>query len=183
MLKLTDLDILYKNTFPKFSAWVLQNSGSKEDAHDVFQEVLEMLLIKSNMGKLDVNSSMEAYVFKACKYRWIDQLRKRKRRGEVVSLDEKLLGESISFQEDMMELEEERQKYEALNQSFAMLSDLCQRLLGLVKSGTKPKEIAEQLGLGGASTVNCRKFACMKSWKKHLASHRNSQTFTTLKSK
>lgn len=177
-MELTDINILYKNLFPKFNSWIIQNSGTNEDAHDTFQEVLEMMLIKSNIGKLEVKTSLEAYVFRACKFRWIDHLRKIKRQGKVISLDETLLNSSTDFQYDMIELEEEQLKYKTLDETFLKLSDLCQKLLTLVKTGMKPKDIADRLDIAGASTVNRRKFACMESWKKHLASHK----VTTLKS-
>ncbi len=163
----TQIKILYSQVFPKFKSWVLKNSGGEEDAHDAFQEVLEMMLIKSKMNKLNITSSLEAYTFQASKYRWIDTLRKRKNQNKVISLEENLHQDERILQDQMQDLEEEKRKFSALDRSFAMISTLCQEILTLIKKGKKPAEIATLVGASNATTINRRKHACMESWRKH----------------
>lgn len=163
----SQLNIIYSNVFPKFERWITSNSGTADDAHDTFQEVLEMVLIKESRKELNIKSSLESYVFQACKFRWIDQLRKRKRNGEVISLDETLLN-NRDGQDSIKDLEATKLKYTLMDKTFKELTELCQRLLDLVKKGKKPAEIVSILDMSNVNSVNRRKYACMESWKKKV---------------
>ena len=61
-------------------------------------------------------------------------------------------------------LEIEKLKFQIMDQTFVQLSELCQKVINLLRGGKKPEQIATILEMSNANTVTRRKFACMASW-------------------
>jgi hypothetical protein len=71
--------------FPKAEKYILQNSGSKAEALDVFQEAL---IILHQKHKVDQSVNIEGFVINTCHFLWQNELRKKKiRMGDSEPLD------------------------------------------------------------------------------------------------
>ena len=159
----------------KLGSWLSKNKGVPHDARDLLHEALSSIIISGHKRKMTPPSNMEAYIFTICKYKWFDQLKSRKTKNEVINLDAVGHLSEDSIQKSYIELESDALKHKVLDRSFSKLTDLCQKLLNLVKQGLKSKEIAVRLEMSSDATVNRRKFACMESWKKFLYADKEYQ--------
>ena len=162
------IQAIYSAMEGKLGSWISNNKGDAKEAKDILHEALSAIIISAHKKKMDPPSNLEAYIFTICKYKWFDVLKSRKSKNEVINLDEiRHIGEG-SIQDDYIRIESDALKHKVVDRSFLKLTELCQRLLNLVKQGLKAKEIAVQLNMSNDATVNRRKFACMESWKKFL---------------
>ena len=160
---------LYDALLPKLKSWLLKNKGSNNDALDILHDALSSLIVNHHKGKRLEVKNIEAYIFQMCKYIWFGILNKRKSASEVTFDGNEIDTTESGSLETMIQAEQERIKYEVMENSFLKLSELCQKLLELVKQGKKAKQIAETLGMNGQSTVNRRKSACLDSWRKFIS--------------
>ncbi len=158
---------LYVKFTPQMKRWVYDNSGTVEDAKDIFQEVLETLCNKAHDPDFKLQNPIGGYLLGICKYKWIDRLRKKRRMKEVRKLEKERLEEEDTSQiQEIERIEEEALRQKKLKVTFSQLSPLCQRLLRLVSEGISTAEIAKQLEMTNANTVYRRKNACIDRCRK-----------------
>jgi RNA polymerase sigma factor (sigma-70 family) len=106
--------------FPSIKKWVINNSGTKQDAEDVFQETLVIFCI--NCRKLDfkLDASIPTYLTAVAKNLWFATLRKR---GKTIEFG---LAETAINSNDFEILEE---KYTLAEQAYNLLGEKCKQLL------------------------------------------------------
>lgn len=68
---------LYDQNFPGIKGHVLGNSGSGDDAKDVFQEGIIALFHNVVDGKFKGESAVNTYLISICKNLWFRRLRKK----------------------------------------------------------------------------------------------------------
>ena len=61
--------------FPKVERYILQNSGSSNEALDIFQEGLIILYQKHQQ---DQTIQLDGFLLNTCRYLWLNELRKKK---------------------------------------------------------------------------------------------------------
>lgn len=144
---------------PKVRSWVLANQGSHADAEDVFQEALEIVLLKIE----SVDKSLSGLILQLAKRRWIDRLRKTK--GLSAVDHESVQQIAGPFRADY--IEEKQQQYirhKMMESAFNRLSDTCRKLLEKVKEGLPVETITRQMNFNSANTLYRRKAACTRRW-------------------
>ena len=70
------LEAVYDTIFPSIMRMVETNSGSKEDAQDIFQEALVVVYRKLKVGSLELECSLKTYLYAVCRNLWMEKLRK-----------------------------------------------------------------------------------------------------------
>lgn len=66
----------YTENYGKIKRYVIQNSGTEDDAKDVFQEALTIVYLNVVNGKFKGESSVSTYFFSIVKNLWLLKLRK-----------------------------------------------------------------------------------------------------------
>ncbi len=145
--------------FPPVKNWVLSNSGTEEDAYDLFQETLEVILLKIDT----LNSSLIGLIMRIAKNKWIDNLRKVSRENRTKE-EVKYLTDRAQLSSEEKTAINEQQKYRLMEKYFTQLSTTCQQLMSLLKQGKKVQEIVSEMSFSSANTLYRRKAACMERW-------------------
>ena len=70
--------LLYKFYFPSVASYVKQNMGNTEDAEDIFQEAILVLLQKVRQPDFILTSALKTYLYAIAKNLWLKRLRKNK---------------------------------------------------------------------------------------------------------
>ena len=70
---------LYRSQFLKSSIYIKQNSGSQEDAEDIFQEVIVSFIQLVQRSKFRGDSSIGTFIYVLVRNTWLNELKKRKR--------------------------------------------------------------------------------------------------------
>lgn len=151
------LGLLYSVLLPKIIDWVIKNKGQEHTAQDIFQDALSDLILSDKCQKIE---NPEAYIFQMCKYKFYHLEDKKNKIDYPGSLMDTASMGDTSFEE----LETEKIKFQIMERSYNQLSELCQKVINLIRKGKKPEQIATILEMSNANTVARRKFACMASW-------------------
>ncbi|MBR9919955.1 MAG: sigma-70 family RNA polymerase sigma factor [Bacteroidetes bacterium] len=157
---------IYRLYAGRIRQWVLANSGTVEEAKDVFQEGLQVLFELSVEENFKLQSSFEGLLFTICKRNWYAVLRKKKK-WQAIRKSPELTHEEVEADMEslLIKIEENASRASLLSSTFKQLSDLCQQLLTLYAQGGSPDEIAVVLQMSGRNAVYQRRKACGDRWK------------------
>jgi RNA polymerase sigma factor (sigma-70 family) len=92
-------EMLYSDSFKSVSRFVLNNNGSVDDAQDVFQEAMMVLVHKIRKDEFKLSASIGTYLMALCKFVWLKRLRNNR---NTVSLDKWLQYNSKELEEVIM---------------------------------------------------------------------------------
>ena len=158
---------IYKLHSAQTIRWVVSRGGSSDDAQDIFQEALVAIYQKAQNADFVLSCPLGALLHLICSRRWIDSLRQKKR-DVGVRKEEEIRYETEAEGDVLVEAEEvlaEQDRQTRLRVAFLQISELCQRLLTLLSTGTKPLEAAELLQMNSVDTLYRRKNACTERWR------------------
>lgn len=150
------LENIYEHLFPGIAKHVLDNSGTREDAEDVFQEGLLVLYRKARADKLVLSSSFYTFFYAVCQRIWLKKLSRGKKK-RALPLEEERVGELAA---DAAQALEQSEQYQLYRSKFKLLGEDCQNLLRLFFKGVSMAEIAGQMGYGSEGYAKKRKFQC-----------------------
>ncbi len=119
------LEVLYTNNFYKTEAFVMANSGTTEEAKDIYQEAFIAVWQNIKAGRFvpQKDSSLEAYLFQVAKYKWYDYLKAAKKISVVPMEDNGFIEATYK--------EEEENYIEKVQQHLKNLGEPCRQVLTL----------------------------------------------------
>lgn len=83
---------LYEQYYPSVERFVSRNNGDGDQAADVFQETLLVLLTKISQPDFELTASLKTYIFSISKHLWLTQLKKNSQQTGLVGVEEATLG-------------------------------------------------------------------------------------------
>lgn len=164
------LETLYANTYGNVEGYVLKNSGRSDDAKDIFQEAVLSAWLNVQEGTFTpVNgATLEGYVFRIAKYKWLDRLKSKAFRSTVRMENNEFSvsdGGSDEFGAELAGMKETDEKIEELKRIFALLDGKCAEILtGFYYEKKSLQEIGRGLG-HDAATIKTFKYRCMRKLK------------------
>lgn len=152
----------YLDTVKKF---ILKNSGTEEEAHDVFQDGLMIFYQNVLKGDFRLSSSVHTYLFAICRNVWYQKLRRKK-----VVFEYQANEQMETVHEDSAE--EEQAKDLMIDEALALLDEMgdpCKTVLDLFYfRKVSLRSIAERLDYSSEDVAKQRKFRCIKELKQAL---------------
>lgn len=148
---------VYEQFYPMIHEFILKNSGTEEDARDIFQESLVVIFEKLKAGPIELTSKFKTYLYAICRNKWLMVLRRR-RTGPKLVVDTQLLEENQPVSVDDLAKHEQYQLY---RMHFKKLSADCRKLLTSFFQGISLREIGEMMGFSEMYAKK-RKFLCQK---------------------
>jgi len=64
----TIIEAIYKSLFPSLNYWITMNSGSREDAEDVFHDSLLCVMIKLDAQVINLTCDFSTYFISICRH-------------------------------------------------------------------------------------------------------------------
>lgn len=154
---------LYQSNYSKVEKYVLDNSGTIEEAKDIFQEAFISLWRNIQLDRFQPQheTSLDAYLFRIAKNKWLDQLRSVRKNNTVP------LTENWEQAEEMKELtDKEQQHLENIKENFRLLGTVCRNLLERFYFYRQSmRTIAEKLNWTEATARN-NKYRCLQQLRK-----------------
>ncbi|MBI3136242.1 MAG: sigma-70 family RNA polymerase sigma factor [Bacteroidetes bacterium] len=152
---------LYK-LYPKMEKHICINSGSKEEALDVFQDALIILHRKISTGIVENSFSCEGYLVTTCKLLWNNELRRKKvRTGDERGLD-KLLHE-----DDIQNLIEKETQFKTIEKVLLKLGAKCRTILQqFYFNALSMESIAQKFGFKTVDAAKVQKYRCLETARK-----------------
>ncbi|MCX6325244.1 MAG: sigma-70 family RNA polymerase sigma factor [Bacteroidia bacterium] len=145
------LNWLYDNYLQSVKIYVLKNSGSEEDASDVFQDSIIILYKQIAEDKLNLTTDLKGYFFGIARNVWNAILRKKQRTTEL-EID-------ISDEEEMEEINDQILE-RVVSRAFQKLKPDQQTVLNLFSEGHSYEEIALIMNLKNEVYARRKKYLC-----------------------
>ena len=156
------LKLLYQSNFARVEKYVQENSGTTEQAKDIFQEAFISLWRNIQLDRFQPHheTSLDAYLFRIAKNKWLDHLRIQKR-NQTVSL------KAESNEPRELELSaEEQYLLKSIKDNFRRLGEICQKVLErFYYLRQSMKTIAESMNWTEATARN-NKYRCLQQLRK-----------------
>ena len=150
------LKLIYKEHFSLIKSFIIKNSGTIEDARDVFQEAIIVIYRYTRKDDFEINCAFDTFLYSICRTIWLNNLRNKKIRAG--KLDD--IKEFIIFSATDDEQIEESVEYRLYQKHFQELGDECKKLLQLFYDKVPYKEIAKRMNYKSIGLVKKKKFKC-----------------------
>lgn len=149
---------LYQENYRKVETYVCNNSGTEDEAKDVYQEAFIAVWRNIQLDRFQPDSAaaLNAYLYQVAHNKWIDQLRMKKTR-KTVSWDD-----TPGSLEPLLPTEEETDHIELVKKHFTAIGDQCRELLKLFYYEKESlRSIAAHFSWTEASAKN-NKYRCLQ---------------------
>jgi len=145
------LEFLYQKYYRMMTKLVITNSGTEEEARDVYQDALIVFWQKATSGNLVLTSKMSTYIYSICQNLWRKELDRKKR----LSSEEK---------DTSVTLDTESAEREAiLARCIDQLGETCKKVLMFYYfEEMSMQDIADKLGFANTDTAKTKKYKCKK---------------------
>lgn len=162
---------LYRRYFPMVLHLVINNSGSDDDAKDIYQETLVVLYEKVSTDSLSLNCQLKTYIYSVSKRLWLKQLSKRGRQGIGLNgggseyfLENEL---AAPVDEDLAVHEARDQQFDLMANSLEKLGEPCRTLLeDFYIRHLSMQQITEKFGYTNADNAKTQKYKCLTRLKR-----------------
>lgn len=130
------VDYLYKAYFGMVRAHVLANSGSDDDAYDIFQDAIMVLFKKIQVNHITLSSDLKGYIYEVARNLWSSQLRKNSHTENII-VDQGVEGEIEKLLDVPLEV--------IVQRSMLKLKPDSRKVLQLHLDGYSYKEITRKM--------------------------------------
>lgn len=170
------LSYLYSHTLKKVKGYILNNSGSQDEANDIFQDAVIIFFKSVIENKFEHSSSVDAYIFTISKNLWINAAKRKRTLVHVDIEDQHLSAETDSQLDNMIS----KEKRSALDIAYSKLDEACRKLLGMVAyEKLSMKELQVKMELTSENAAKTMHYRCKQSF--HKIIKENSDLLTILK--
>lgn len=160
---------LYTSVFPPCSNLILNNNGTMNDARDVFQESLMVLVKNLRKDNFELSCGIKTYLYSIMRNLWLKRLNKKKRGGLSLVMDDPSDTEYIIIQEDeLVEKEEKEQQLDIVAEILKDFKEDCRKILtAFYFKKQSMKEIAAYMNYTD-QFIRVKKVRCMNALKKKV---------------
>lgn len=157
------LQKLYDDYFHVVSIFIQKNSGTQQDAEDIFQEAMIVLIEKLKQDDFELSASLKTYVMAICKNLWFKHLRDNKKHT-ISELPDNF---SDDFFEDIaLSIDKEKTYWDRLSSYLSNVSDHCKKLLDMFYFERKTiDEIQKHFGYSTKHNAQNQKYKCVEQVK------------------
>ncbi|WP_288371563.1 sigma-70 family RNA polymerase sigma factor [uncultured Algoriphagus sp.] len=152
---------LYEQHYDMLESMVIQNSGTEEEAADIIQESMLVMVQMIKSGKFRGESTIKSMLYSISKNKWISEIRRKRsslaRHGNYLTKHE----------ENELDVSEAITRQENLNfvmTLFDKLGETCKKILKLFYyEDMAMKEICEKMEFSSEQVLRNKKYKCLKS--------------------
>jgi RNA polymerase sigma factor (sigma-70 family) len=155
------LEAIYQDFSGKISNYIMRKGGSSEDAKDIFQDALLIIIDKVQHSDFQLTSSFYTYIFSINKYLWFNKAKGKSRKSVLLPDDNTLRGDN-NIERELLNKELDT----VFQDNFKKLGEFCQQLLTMFFEKKDTTTIAKLLKLTNAHAVRTRKYRCQETLKK-----------------
>ncbi len=121
------INSIFSEFLPAVSDYICKNSGTREDAKDIFMYAVETIYVKLKNNDLTLTAGFFTYLFEICKRQWLKKIRGDKFSAKVTSDDPAVSSKMGSEQDTYFSENNERKRL--FEEKFAKLAKDCKMVL------------------------------------------------------
>jgi RNA polymerase sigma factor (sigma-70 family) len=151
---------IYRNYFDSLSWYVMNNNGTRQDAEDIFQEVVVSFIDLVQKDKFRGESTVKTFLFSLNRHHWLNEL---KRRGRALAREEKYEKGQERTELDVSHLMVGKEDRNKVIEVVGKLGETCKKILLLFYYENQSiAEILETLHYENEQVVRNKKSKCLK---------------------
>jgi RNA polymerase sigma factor (sigma-70 family) len=161
---------LYEHYFEDAAKEIRLRGGSDDDAADMFQEAVLILIEKIKTGKFRQESSIKTFLVGIARNLWLFEKRTRERRSSremhyTISEVDNIHNEDLEIGERIFC----RSNTDVIQTLFKQVGEICSKILiGFYYENTSMKNLLQRFHFDNEQVLRNRKSRCMKKVKKLL---------------
>ncbi len=148
---------IYKEFYPRIKRLVTSNSGSADEAWDVFQDALIVIYKRAQSPDFVLTCPFYNFLYPISKHIWLRKLNKKSRQEVTIEDDEGYIDEA-----NIENVIHETERHALYKEKFALLGEKCQALMKLVFDKKKMREIAKLLNYKSEQSAKQQHYKCKK---------------------
>jgi len=157
------IETIYRENYNMIQSLIINNSGSADDARDVFQEAMIVLYERVRSGSFELNCLIKTYVYSVSRRLWLKRLQQMNHYSQVTDN----LQETVPVEEEIEENERINNEFQAMDKAISSLGEPCKSLLEAYYLQKKNmQEIALSFGYTNADNAKNQKYKCLMRLKK-----------------
>ncbi len=169
------MNFLYSAMYRKITSYINKNSGSDQDADDIFQDSLIALYKSAKVNRLDEVNNIQAYFYSICRNLWLKALKKNQRTTALTDEYDTLGEEAIQVTTLLSD-----EKSTLLDRLLKGLGESCKNILVYYYyERLKMKEIMTLMNFSSEQVAKNKKSSCMKKLKETIAANPNLKELLT----
>jgi RNA polymerase sigma factor (sigma-70 family) len=154
------IKVIYRNHFESLSWYIINNSGSRQDAEDIFQEVVVAFIDLVQKDKFRGESSVKTFLYSLNRFTWLNEL---KRKGRALAREEKFEKGKEQTTPDASYLMADREGKAEVMRLVGELGETCKKILLLFYyENLSMKEILDSTEYENEQVVRNKKYKCLK---------------------
>ena len=162
------IESIYASHYNMVQSLVINNSGSYDDARDIFQETMIVLYEKARSGSFELNCQLKTYIYSVSRRLWLKKLNKSQR---YVSDIGNVL-ETVPVDEQLEQHDQQNNDFSMMEKAMSGLGEPCKTLLeAFYIQKRSMTDIAGQFGYTNADNAKNQKYKCLVRLKKIFFSH------------
>ncbi len=153
---------LVYNFYPLIENYILKNSGSKEEAKDIFQNALLVFYQNVKQPGFELTSKLSTYLFGICKNNWLKELRNKR---NTIEINE----ETHQVETEEHQEVNEKRVIDYVQEKLRELGDPCKSLIIFHEfHRLKWEAIAKKMNYATAHAARNQKYKCLVRLKKMI---------------
>ena len=142
---------------------VKKRGASIDDAKDLFQEGVMVLIKKVLDDKEEIRASLKTYLTTICKYNWNNKINKLSNR-KTSALE---AGDIYSAHQSTKDFELEENSFDMMAKVLNSIGDKCKSILNLFYIDQKSlPEVAELMSFSSVNSAKTQKYKCIEKARK-----------------
>lgn len=161
---------LYRLHLPMVLHLVQQNSGTEDEAKDIYQEGVIVFYEKVRDGSLELSCQIKTYLYAVCRRLWLKRLAEKGRYGGRLDDHEPYL--ETGAEADLVLAEQRDQQFALMEQALSQLGEPCRSLLeGYYLLDKSMQQLTADFGYTNADNAKNQKYKCLVRLKKLFFTH------------
>lgn len=154
---------IYETVFSSVNSYIVNNSGSMDDAKDIFQEAIIIFYQKAIKEDFQLSSTIKTFIFAVAKNLWLKRIRDGKK-SKSVELNENV---DLQDEKDPFDTDQKQEVGKVLVEYLDKLGDPCKKILVFYYFQKKSmEEISNELGYSNSNSAKNQKYKCLQRLKK-----------------
>jgi RNA polymerase sigma factor (sigma-70 family) len=157
------LSSLYKSYFPMILNFIQNNSGSYDEAKDIYQEAVILFYEKIQEGSLELSCKIKTYIYSVCRRLWLKRLLEKSKYSGGIEDSEKF----IAVESDEKAEDDYENNFIHMKHTMEQLGEPCKSIIqDFYIYELSMEEIADKFGYTSADNAKNQKYKCLKRLKK-----------------
>jgi len=148
-------------------SYVKKNSGTTDDAHDLFQDAVIVFHRNVVKEEFELTSSISTYLFGICRRMWYNKLKaKNKMAIDTFEMEDNEQIESFEYE---LPLSQDVELIDRIDKALEDLGEPCKSLLQMFYfKKLSQEQIKEELDYNSSQVVRQQKYRCLKRIREKL---------------